>query len=36
MHTWTAGTNAAMQAVNARFGFRAVEQTHEYELSRAV
>jgi GNAT superfamily N-acetyltransferase len=33
MHTWTAGANPAMQAVNARFGFRAVEQTHEYELS---
>jgi GNAT superfamily N-acetyltransferase len=34
MHTWTAGANPAMQAVNARFGFRIVERTHEYELSR--
>lgn len=33
LHTWTALTNAPMQKVNARFGFRAVEQVHESELS---
>lgn len=31
LHTWTAQSNAAMQAVNARFGFRVVEQLHELE-----
>ena len=32
VHTWTAEENAAMQKVNARFGFRAVEKLHELEL----
>jgi ADP-ribose pyrophosphatase YjhB (NUDIX family)/GNAT superfamily N-acetyltransferase len=32
LHTWTADSNGAMQKVNARFGFRAVEQLHECEL----
>lgn len=32
LHTWTAETNAAMQKVNARFGFRPVEKMHEVEL----
>jgi GNAT superfamily N-acetyltransferase len=31
LHTWTADGNAAMRAVNARFGFTAVERTHEME-----
>ncbi|MFC7550056.1 GNAT family N-acetyltransferase [Plantactinospora sp. GCM10030261] len=31
LHTWTAKSNTAMQAVNARFGFRPVETTHAYE-----
>jgi GNAT superfamily N-acetyltransferase len=31
LHTWTADSNAAMQAVNAHFGFTAVERTHEME-----
>jgi len=34
LHTWTASDNAPMQQVNARFGFRLVERTHEYELHR--
>ena len=34
LHTWTATDNAPMQRVNARFGFRLVERTHEYELLR--
>jgi hypothetical protein len=33
LHTWTADNNSAMQAVNARFGFRAVEKLHEVEKS---
>jgi GNAT superfamily N-acetyltransferase len=33
LHTWTADTNRAMQTVNARFGFRPVEKTHEVEKS---
>ncbi|TCC38560.1 GNAT family N-acetyltransferase [Kribbella speibonae] len=32
LHTWTALTNAPMRKVNARFGFRAVEQHRELEL----
>nr|WP_281371953.1 GNAT family N-acetyltransferase [Modestobacter versicolor] len=32
LHTWTATGNAPMQRVNARFGFRLVERTHEYQL----
>lgn len=31
LHTWTAESNAAMQRVNARFGFRVVETLHEME-----
>jgi GNAT superfamily N-acetyltransferase len=31
LHTYTAHGNAAMQRVNARFGFRAVEEMHEFE-----
>ena len=31
VHTWVAGSNAAMQAVNAHLGFRAVERLHEME-----
>ncbi|HEU5043501.1 MAG TPA: GNAT family N-acetyltransferase [Nocardioidaceae bacterium] len=31
LHTYTAKGNAPMQAVNARFGFRAVEEMHEFE-----
>lgn len=31
LHTYTAKDNAPMQAVNARFGFRAVEEMHEFE-----
>jgi GNAT superfamily N-acetyltransferase len=31
LHTWTAQDNTAMQRVNARFGFRAVETLCEYE-----
>jgi GNAT superfamily N-acetyltransferase len=31
LHTWTADSNASMQAVNARFGFTAVERVHEME-----
>jgi GNAT superfamily N-acetyltransferase len=33
LHTWTATSNAAMQRVNARFGFRATETLHEVERS---
>ncbi|WP_427895516.1 GNAT family N-acetyltransferase [Kribbella sp. GL6] len=32
LHTWTALTNAPMRKVNARFGFRPVEQNRELEL----
>ncbi len=32
LHTWTAESNAPMQAVNAQFGFRPVEKLHEMEL----
>jgi ADP-ribose pyrophosphatase YjhB (NUDIX family)/GNAT superfamily N-acetyltransferase len=32
LHTWTALSNGPMQKVNARFGFRVVEQHHECEL----
>ncbi|MEV6270742.1 GNAT family N-acetyltransferase [Kribbella sp. NPDC051936] len=32
LHTWTALTNAPMRKVNARFGFRAVEEHRELEL----
>ncbi|HEY0474198.1 MAG TPA: GNAT family N-acetyltransferase [Kribbella sp.] len=32
LHTWTARSNTAMQKVNARFGFRAVEENVECEL----
>jgi GNAT superfamily N-acetyltransferase len=32
LHTWTAKSNTAMQKVNARFGFRAVEDSVECEL----
>jgi ADP-ribose pyrophosphatase YjhB (NUDIX family)/GNAT superfamily N-acetyltransferase len=35
LHTWTADSNDAMQKVNARFGFRAVEQLHECESTIA-
>ncbi|CAN5644927.1 GNAT family N-acetyltransferase [soil metagenome] len=31
VHTWVAETNTAMQATNARLGFRAVEKLHEME-----
>lgn len=31
VHTWTAQRNGAMQQINARFGFRVVEVTHELE-----
>ncbi|MFK4086341.1 GNAT family N-acetyltransferase [Kribbella sp. NPDC020789] len=34
LHTWTALSNTAMQKVNARFGFRTVEQNQELELTR--
>jgi GNAT superfamily N-acetyltransferase len=33
VHTYTAPENDAMYAVNARFGFRAVETMHEIELA---
>ncbi|MFC0624179.1 GNAT family N-acetyltransferase [Kribbella deserti] len=33
IHTWTAESNGPMQKVNARFGFRVVEQMHEFELT---
>jgi ADP-ribose pyrophosphatase YjhB (NUDIX family)/L-amino acid N-acyltransferase YncA len=32
LHTWTALSNAPMRKVNARFGFRVVEQHRELEL----
>jgi ADP-ribose pyrophosphatase YjhB (NUDIX family)/ribosomal protein S18 acetylase RimI-like enzyme len=32
LHTWTALSNAPMRKVNARFGFRAVEEHRELEL----
>ncbi|MFF0345405.1 GNAT family N-acetyltransferase [Kribbella sp. NPDC004875] len=32
LHTWTALSNVPMRKVNARFGFRAVEQHRELEL----
>ncbi|NIK60937.1 GNAT family N-acetyltransferase [Kribbella shirazensis] len=32
LHTWTALSNAPMRKVNARFGFRAVEEHREVEL----
>jgi GNAT superfamily N-acetyltransferase len=31
LHTWTAQENGPMQAINAGFGFRAVETMHEME-----
>ncbi|WP_328989206.1 GNAT family N-acetyltransferase [Kribbella sp. NBC_01245] len=31
LHTWTSDENGPMQKVNARFGFRPVEQMHEFE-----
>jgi len=31
VHTWTDATNGPMRAVNARFGFRAVEVMHEVQ-----
>ncbi|MGA8117286.1 MAG: GNAT family N-acetyltransferase [Actinocatenispora sp.] len=31
LHTWTAGTNAAMHHVNTAFGFRVVETLHELQ-----
>ena len=30
-HTWTAGTNGPMQRINEEFGFRKVEQMHEFQ-----
>jgi GNAT superfamily N-acetyltransferase len=36
LHTWTALSNGPMQKVNARFGFRAVEQLHDCELRRTT
>ncbi|WP_433795824.1 GNAT family N-acetyltransferase [Actinoplanes sp. CA-252034] len=33
VHTWTAESNAAMQAINERFGFRPVETSHSMETS---
>jgi ADP-ribose pyrophosphatase YjhB (NUDIX family)/GNAT superfamily N-acetyltransferase len=33
LHTWTALSNTPMQKVNARFGFRPVEQHRELELT---
>ncbi|HWD82889.1 MAG TPA: GNAT family N-acetyltransferase [Kribbella sp.] len=32
LHTWTALTNTPMRKVNARFGFRAIEEHRELEL----
>ncbi|MEU8225905.1 bifunctional GNAT family N-acetyltransferase/NUDIX hydrolase [Kribbella sp. NPDC048915] len=32
LHTWTALSNAPMRVVNARFGFRAVEEHRELQL----
>lgn len=31
VHTWTAGVNGPMQAINRAFGFAAVEQTHWFQ-----
>jgi len=31
VHTWTAGVNGPMQHINAEFGFRKVEQMHEFQ-----
>jgi ADP-ribose pyrophosphatase YjhB (NUDIX family)/L-amino acid N-acyltransferase YncA len=33
LHTWTARSNVAMQIVNNRFGFRAIEEHRELELT---
>jgi GNAT superfamily N-acetyltransferase len=33
VHTWTAESNDAMQAINERFGFRPVETSHSMEWS---
>ncbi|MEU4290357.1 bifunctional GNAT family N-acetyltransferase/NUDIX hydrolase [Kribbella sp. NPDC026596] len=33
LHTWTALSNAPMRKVNARFGFRAIEEHRELELT---
>ncbi|GIE83236.1 GNAT family N-acetyltransferase [Actinoplanes philippinensis] len=33
VHTWTAESNDAMQAINDRFGFRPVETSHSMESS---
>lgn len=33
LHTWTALSNAPMRKVNARFGFRSVEEHRELELT---
>ena len=35
LHTYTAQGNAPMQAVNARFGFRRVDEAHEFERAGA-
>ena len=32
LHTWTAGVNGAMQAINKAFGFRLAETMHEVQL----
>lgn len=31
VHTWTAGVNGPMQHINIEFGFRKVEQMHEFQ-----
>lgn len=31
VHTWTAGVNGPMQHINKEFGFRKVEQMHEFQ-----
>ena len=31
VHTWTAGTNDAMQKINTDFGFQSVEVMHEFQ-----
>ena len=36
LHTHTEQGNAAMQTINARFGFRMVEELHELELNLAI
>ena len=33
LHTWTALSNGPMQTVNARFGFRSIEEHRELELT---